>query len=163
MIITNLEIIVAIAVVYAGLVILVQRRLGNVDKMYEIRARMSSSQKHLMQLIKDNAPKETISEKQRELMGISTESMKLQFKPMLVVLPMFLLLYYVILPMKFNMGLNVTVLTYTVSYHFFFVALLFVVGLLFSILFSVYDRRRLRGKYKFGLMQPSFIEEPTDT
>ncbi len=155
--------LIGVAFVYAMFSLLLQRRLGNVDKMYEIRARMNQHQKALMDLVKNNAAKEEISRKQKEVMDVSTESMKLQFKPMLVVFPAFILLYYVLLPMHFNMAANLTILSYTLSYHWFFVGILFVVGILLSTVFSIYDRRRLKDKYKFGLMQPSFKEEQQTT
>ncbi len=152
--------LIGVAFVYAMFSLLLQRKLGNVDKMYEIRARMNQHQKALMDLVKSNAAKEEISMKQKEVMDVSTESMKLQFKPMLVVFPAFMLLYYVLLPMHFNMAASLTILSYTLSYHWFFVGILFVAGILLSTVFSIYDRRRLKDKYNFGLMQPSFKEEP---
>jgi uncharacterized membrane protein (DUF106 family) len=151
--------ITLIAVVYALSVVLLQRKLTNIDRMYEIRARMNDKTKRLTNLVKNNASKEEISQEQKELMDISTESMKLQLKPLLVVFPMFLLLYYVLLPKFFNMSTTLSIDSFTLSYHTFFVILLFVIGLIFSTSFSIYDRKRLGHKYNFGLMQPTFKEQ----
>lgn len=148
--------LIAIAAVYATFTLLLQRRLANVDKMYEIRARMNEGTKRLTEIIKNKASKEEIAEKQKEVMAISSESMKLQLRSMIVILPLFLILYYFLLPLKFNLSSTLTILSYTISYHTFFIAILFVIGILLSIGFSMYDRRRLGDKYKFGLMQPSF-------
>jgi uncharacterized membrane protein (DUF106 family) len=148
--------ITAIAAVYALFVILLQRKLINIDRMYELRAKMNDKTTGLTNLIKSNAPKEEISQKQKELMDISTQSMKQQLKPLVVVFPLFLMLYYVALPHVFNMTSTLTLASFTISYSEFFVILLFVIGLIFSTSFSIYDRKRLSHKYNFGLMQPTF-------
>lgn len=146
----------AIAAVYALFVILLQRKLINIDKMYELRARMNDKTKSLTDLVKNNASKEDISQKQKELMDISMESMKSQFKPLIVVFPIFLMLYYVALPRFFNMTATMTLVSFTISYGEFFVILLFVMGIIYSTSFTLYDRKRLGHKYNFGLMQPTF-------
>ena len=155
--------IIAIAFSYALFVVILQRRLTNVDKMYEIRARMNEKTKALNGLVKNNASKDEISQKQKELMEISSESMKLQIKPLIVVFPLFILLYYVLLPRVFNMATTLSLLSITLSYHTFFVILLFVLGLIFSTSFSIYDRKRLKHKYDFSLMQPTFKSGNADT
>lgn len=151
--------LVAVAAVYATFSLLLQRKLVNVDKMYEIRAKMNEGTKKLSELIKSNAAKEEIAKKQKEIMEISTQQMTAQFKPMIVIFPIFLLLYYVILPLHFNLSANTSLLSFTLSYHLLFIIALFVIGILLSIIFSVYDRKRLKDKYNFGLMQPSFKGE----
>jgi uncharacterized membrane protein (DUF106 family) len=149
----------AVAILYGTFSILLQRKLVNVDKMYEIRARMNDGSKSLTDMIKANADKAAISEKQKEIMDISSESMKLQFKPMLIIFPIFLLLYYEILPLHFNMSATLSIASVTLSYHWFFVGALFIIGIILSTVFSMYDRKRLKGKYNFGIMQPSFKTE----
>ncbi|HUB92774.1 MAG TPA: EMC3/TMCO1 family protein [Candidatus Saccharimonadales bacterium] len=151
--------LLAVAVAYGAFSIVLQRKLINVDRMYEIRARMNQGTKHLTDMMKANADKAAISEKQKEIMDISSESMKLQFKPLIIIFPIFLLLYYVVLPLHFNMAATLTVASVTLSYHWFFVGALFIIGIILSTAFSIYDRKRLKEKYNFGLMQPSFKTE----
>jgi uncharacterized membrane protein (DUF106 family) len=148
--------IAAVAVAYAVFSIVLQRKLTNVDRMYEIRARMNDGTKQLTDMVKNNASQEEISKKQKEVMEISTESMKLQMKPMIVIFPVFLLLNYFVLPHFFNFASKVSIASITLTYQIFFVVCLFIMGIIISSIFSLYDRKRLGHKYNFGLMQPSF-------
>ncbi len=151
-----IELITA-GIVYAIFSVVVQRRLSNVDRMYEIRARMSQHTKELMEMTKTNAPKEKIAAKQKDLTTTSMESMKNQMKPMLIVLPIFAIVYYVLVPMGFaTAGITVILLGFTLNYQLLFIVVTFVSGILLSIIFSMRDRKRLKDKYNFGLMQPSF-------
>lgn len=156
MILTPVIELAAIAVGYALFSIVLQRKIVNIDKMYEIRARMNEHQNALMALIKSNADKEAISQKQKDVMNVSTESMKQVYKPMIVILPLYALLYYLLLPKLFNMSATLNILSFTLSYHLFFVALTVIIGLIISQIFTFSDKRRLKDKYNFGLMQLSF-------
>lgn len=155
-------IILIIAASYAAASALLQRRITNVERMYELRAKMNIKTKDLMALAKANAEQKVLAEKQKELTELSMQSMKIQMKPMLIILPIFLLLYYVILPAVIVSSATITVLSYKMSYKFFFIAAAFVTGILISLVASVYDRRRLKDKYNFGVISPSF-KEPADT
>ncbi len=145
-----------IGAVYAVAAALLQRRLIDVEKMYETRARMNSKTKDLMALAKSNTDPKLLSEKQKELTALSMESMKGQMKPMLIIFPVFLILYYVLLPAVFSSGATVTLISYKMSYRLFFIGVAFVVGIVSSLIASAYDRRRLKSKYNFGLLAPSF-------
>ena len=56
-------------------------------------------------------------------------------------------------------GISVSLLGFTLNYQLLFIAVTFVAGLILSSLFSLRDRKRLKDKYNFGLMQPSFKTE----
>ncbi|MEM0200998.1 MAG: EMC3/TMCO1 family protein [Candidatus Micrarchaeaceae archaeon] len=151
--------LVSAGLLYAAFALLVQRKLSNIDKMYELRAKMNQHTKELMELTKTNAPKEKISEKQKDLTNTSMQSMKNQMKPMLIVFPIFLVVYYLLIPMVFSKsGISVILLGFTLNYQLLFIVVTFVTGLILSGLFSIRDRKRLKDKYNFGLMQPSFKE-----
>ncbi len=152
--------LVSAGIVYAVFALFLQRKLSNIDRMYELRAKMNQHTKELMEMTKSNAPKEKIAEKQKDLTNTSMQSMKNQMKPMIIVLPVFALVYYFLIPMGFaKSGISVSLLGFTLNYQLLFIAVTFVAGLILSSLFSLRDRKRLKDKYNFGLMQPSFKTE----
>ncbi len=149
--------LISAGVAYAIFSVVIQRRLSNIDKMYELRARMGQHTKELMEMTKTNAPKEKIASKQKDLTNTSMESMKNQMKPMLIVLPIFAVVYYLLIPMGFGKsGISISLLGFTLNYQLLFIVVTFVSGIVLSILFSMRDRKRLKDKYNFGLMQPTF-------
>lgn len=157
--------LIGIGALYALSSITLQRKLINVDKMYEIRAELNAKQKELLQMSKSNSDRESITAKYRELNKLMSESMKNQIKPTFVILPAFLLLYYVLLPTLipthpsytiFPQPINLALITIpnVWGYRAVAVATAVIVGIVLSIAFSVYDRKRLREKYTFGLTGP---------
>jgi uncharacterized membrane protein (DUF106 family) len=153
--------LIGVAVAYSLLLVALQRILINVDRMYEIRAHMNKHQTHLMKMVKENASKEEIAAKQKILMEASTESMKMQFKPMIVTLPLYAVLYYLVLPHYFGGVPNLSILSFSLSYRWTFIVFSLILTMVLTQLISLYDRRRLKDKYNFGLMQPSFKEDST--
>ncbi len=153
--------IVLIGVAYALFSVFIQRRLSNVDKMYELRARMNAKTKELMAMAKANAPREQMSAHQQELTKVSMESMKNQMKPMIVILPVLVAIEYVVLPGIFSASTSFNIFGFVLSYQTFFIVVIIAVGLSISLSMSMYDRKRLRHKYNFGLMQPS-LKEPQE-
>ncbi len=151
-------ILVSIGIAYALFSVFTQRRLSNVDRMYELRARMNKKTKELMVMAKASAPRDQMAAHQQELTKVSMESMKNQMKPMIVILPVLIALEYAVLPALFPSTLTFSVLGFTLSYQMFFIVVIFIVGIVLSISLSMYDRRRLKDKYNFGLMQPSLKE-----
>jgi uncharacterized membrane protein (DUF106 family) len=151
--------LVAAAFAYAAFSITLQRKLSNIDKMYEIRATMNTKTKDLMRMAKEKADKATIDAAQKELAQLSMDSMKNQMKPMLIVLPVFFLIYYVLLPMGFAPKLTLQILSFTLGYQQVFILAAFVSGLVLSTRLSMRDRKRLRSKYDFGLLQPSLKQQ----
>ena len=93
--------IMAVGVGYALLSITIQRKLTNPKKMRELQHRSKQLTNELNALAKSNAPREHIEAKQKELMPILSETMRRQMKPMVVILPVFLAMYYLVLPSVF--------------------------------------------------------------
>jgi uncharacterized membrane protein (DUF106 family) len=103
--------IVVIGAAYTGLSILLQRKLNNPKRMRELQHLAKYHTAELNKLVKANAPKEHIDAKQKELYPVMSETMRRQMKPMLVIFPVFILMYYLVLPHIFVNNL-------TTFYHF---------------------------------------------
>ena len=139
-------ILVLIAASYTLFSVFMQRKLIDVDRTYSVRARVNALTKELIEMGKKNESKEAMNVKQDELTKLSMESMKNQMKPMFAILPVFVLLYYVLLPREFSAALQVTVFSAAFSYRTFFIITVFILGLVSSLIISLYDRRRLKLK-----------------
>jgi uncharacterized membrane protein (DUF106 family) len=90
---------IMIGFAYAILTLKVQRRLTNPQKTKEIQAKIQSLTKEMNEMSKR---KEDITAKQAEIMPLFQQSMKLQMKSMFVILPVFFLIYYGLLPLAFS-------------------------------------------------------------
>lgn len=145
-----------IALGYAVFSIFLQRKLSNIDRMYEVRDRMNAHTKELVEMGKRQESKEVIAAKQQELTKLATESMKSQMKPMFVLLPITIILYYVLLPMGFpNQNATVTIFSLQLSYKTFFIASIFIIGIVLSVSMQIYDKRRLRIKKQNSTVDPA--------
>ncbi len=136
--------LIVIGVAYVGFSIFAQRKVGNPKKMRELQQRMNALSKELNALIKQNAPKEEISKKQSELMPLMSENMKTSIKPMLVILPVFFLLYYLILPTAFNPIAHdymPFLFSMKLNYLGVFFACVFILGIGTSIVIMIYDKK----------------------
>ncbi len=129
----------AIAIAYVTLTIVVQRKLINYKRIKEIKKEMDSKMKELKQM-GATATKEMTDAKQKEIMLLTSESMKHQIKGMIIILPISILLYYVALPALFPSQATVIVLSYTLPYRTFFIIVAFVLGLISTMLLSLYER-----------------------
>ncbi len=140
-------IIIAIGVAYVAFSTFAQRKLGNPKKMRELQQRMNALSKELNQMLKSNAPKEEIMKKQSELMPLMSENMKASIKPMLVILPVFLLLYYLVLPTAFHSISNEYVMflgSMKLDYLGLFFVCVVALGIATSIVIMVYDRKKAK-------------------
>jgi uncharacterized membrane protein (DUF106 family) len=139
-------IIVALAIGYAAFSIFIQRKLSNPKRIREIQRKVNENQKKLNEMIKSGAPKEAIQAKQKDLMPNMSEMMKYQIKPMLVILPSFVLLYWILLPnLISSLGASKSTINFilpNVTYQSFFIILEFIIGIAVSIVVMVYDRRK---------------------
>jgi uncharacterized membrane protein (DUF106 family) len=131
--------LILIAVAYVSFSVFVQRKLANYKRIKEIKKEMDSKMKEL-RAIGSNVEKEVLATKQKEITALASESMRHQIKPTLIILPIFFALFYVALPMAFPSAPKVTVLSYTVPYTTFFIAVSFVLGLLSTIVLGAYER-----------------------
>ncbi len=141
-----LGVIVAIAVAYTFSALFLQRKLSNPKKMREIQRKVKENTKALNEMAKGGASREAIMAKQKEVMPLLSESMKGQMKPMFVVLPLFLVFYYALLPYIIS-GLGAS--TSTVDFIFsgltlqnFFFMIVFMLGIVSSIAIMIYDRKK---------------------
>lgn len=129
-------VIITIGIAYTLASVFLQRKLANPRRMREVQARVKQLTSEMNALAKSNATKEQIAAKQSEIMPLMGESMRTSIKPMLVVLPMFLVLYYVMLP-ALPLGAAKSVQS------LFFITV-FVLGLIASAAILVYDRAKMK-------------------
>jgi uncharacterized membrane protein (DUF106 family) len=131
------EIIIAVlAVIYAIVSVTIQRKLSNAKRLREIQAHISKVTKEMNQMMKNKVPDAEINAKQKEIMPLLGESMKSSMKPMFVILPMFLVVYYVLIPM-IPFGAPATPKSIQ---SFFFIAV-FVSGIVSAIALMIYDKK----------------------
>jgi len=88
-------IITALALAYSVVSMVLQYTLGNRRRVQQIQKEMQDLQKEFQKAAKDGDEKELkrLDEKQKAMTGLMFESMKYQFKPMLVILPTFIILF----------------------------------------------------------------------
>lgn len=132
-------IIVVIAVAYALFAVVIQRKLSNAKRLREIQAQISKTTKEMNLMMKNKVPEAQIMAKQKEMMPLLSESMKSSMKPMFVILPLFLLVYYVLIPM-IPFGAPAT----PKSIQSFFFTVVFVVGIATALVMMVYDRQQTK-------------------
>lgn len=151
----NVELIViAIAIVYTAISILLQRKLSNPKRMREIQAKIQLVQKEMNAMLKDKAPQEQMMAKQKEVMPLMGESMKNSMKPMLVLLPMLLVVYYWLIPAIPLFAGNIG----PVKELFFIVV--FGIGMVAAIFIMLYDRKK--GKQELLEMQNASEAAPNN-
>jgi uncharacterized membrane protein (DUF106 family) len=139
----NVElIIIVMALVYTGISILAQRKLSNPKRMREIQYKVKIIQKDMNDMIKNKAPQEQLMAKQKEFMPLMGEQMKSSMKPMLVILPLLLITYYLILP-----ALPIGASNLSGSKELFFI-IVFAVGIVVAIIIMVYDRKQAKKEQK---------------
>ncbi len=139
--------IVVIAVAYSIGSLVLQRKLANPKKMREIQARVKEHTKKLNEMVKNGASKEDIMAKNKEVMPLVMESTKHQMKPLIVILPIFLLLYDVLLPyMATSMGFSKSTVDFifTMNYQYFFFAIVFIVGMISTVFVMLYDKKKTK-------------------
>lgn len=134
-----LEIII-IAVAYALVAFVIQRKVSNAERMKQIRDEINKLQKEMNEMLKNKAPAVEVRQKQETMMSLLGESTKSQLKATAVVFPMFLIIYYVLLPNIFSTVTTVSVLSNTLNYKTLFIIAAFVAGILALLLISVYER-----------------------
>ncbi len=142
--------IVVSGVIYTAAAAVVQRKLSNPKRTRELQDQIKVFSKELNEMIKGNAPKEEISAKQSMMMPLVKQSMTMNLKSTFVLIPTFLIVYYLIIPWLFG-GLGTAATAFSIgSYNFslqyrgvFFVSV-FIFGIGTSIGIMVYDRYRAK-------------------
>jgi uncharacterized membrane protein (DUF106 family) len=137
---TNIAIaIVMIAAAYAILAIVLQRKINHPSKMREMQTRMNALTKEMVEKMKK---KEDYSHLQAEHTRLMGQTMKNTFKTMAVTLPIFALLYYVMLPMGFGTFKGDTInIIMPLTYQSLFFWTAFAIGMIVSMLLMARDRR----------------------
>ncbi|MCL4380809.1 hypothetical protein M1141_00865, partial [Candidatus Marsarchaeota archaeon] len=96
------------------------------------------------EMIKNKVPNDEISKKQKEVMPLVTSSLKMQLKPMFIIFPLFMLVYYVMLPHLFGQYSKdtITLFSFQLNYLMFFFAIVFLLGIISSIGILIYDKKQ---------------------
>lgn len=121
----------------------IQRKVSDTQRMRQIQTKIQEVSKELNKLIKEKAPNDEISKKQKEVMPLVTKSLKLQIKPMFIIFPIFILIYYILLPALFKPMTSDTIslFSYNLNYQSFFFVIVFGLGIISSIIILIYDKK----------------------
>lgn len=144
--------IVVFAIAYTLLTIVLQRKLVKMERVYEIQEIMKQKTKELTDLSKNGTATDEFKAKQAELMKLTTESMKNQIKPMVVIFPIFIIVYYLLLPMLLPpLGITAksslaSAFSINFNYRSLFILTLFVSGLIGSFSLMAVDKARRKKK-----------------
>jgi uncharacterized membrane protein (DUF106 family) len=141
--------LVAIGAVYVMFSVLVQRKLTNPKRMRELQRRIQGISKEMNEMVKRKAPQEEVAAKQKELMPLMGENMRASMKPMFALLPVFLLLYYVLLPNVFASWAGhdyVMLIGMKLGYLGLFFATVFILGMVSTAIIMVYDRKKAKAE-----------------
>ena len=150
---TNIEIIIIVmAIAYTSISIAAQRLLANPKRMREIQAKVKVMQAEMNAMMKNKAPQEQLLAKQKEFMPLISEQMRNSMKPMLVVLPLLLITYYLIIP---NLPIPST---YISSSKELFFIIVFGVGVVAAVIILLYDRAK--GKKEMNETEGKKEEKP---
>lgn len=142
--------ILTTGVLYTIAAAIIQRKLSNPKKTRELQDKIKVYSDELNKMIKANAPKEEISMKQKEMMPLVKQSMMSNMKATVVLIPSFLVVYYLIVPYLFG-GLAGQITSFsigssliTLQFRGIFFVTVFVLGMVVSISILVYDRKRAK-------------------
>lgn len=137
--------ITVITIAYILLANLIQRKLVNPRRLAELQYLIKTKTKELNELHKSNASPEAKKAKADELNAHFMENMRHSFRPMIVMFPFFIIVYYVLLPYAFPSNPNVTIpiLAMTLDYKLYFIYASVVFGILLSLLLQRYDRKKM--------------------
>lgn len=114
--------------------------------MYDVQEALKTKSNELSEMGKKGMDQQLMLAKQKEITSLLSESMKSQFKPIFVIIPIFLVLYYLALPNLFPSTATVTFLSMTMNYKSYFILVSFALGLILSTGVMIYDsikRKRL--------------------
>jgi len=134
--------IVLIAVLYTLFSFVIQRKMANMKKVYEMQEIIKQKSKELSDMVKNGAKNEELMLKQREVMSLASKSMINQMKPMIIILPLFLVVYYWLLPLIFPTHPAVIIDGVKIAYNNFFIIVVFVFGLILSFSVMLIDRSK---------------------
>jgi len=145
--------IVLIAVLYTLFSFVIQRKMANMKKVYEIQEIIKQKSKELSDMVKNGAKNEELMLKQREVMSLASESMINQMKPMIIILPLFLVVYYWLLPLIFPTHPKVIIDGTPFTYKTFFIIIVFIFGLILSVSVMLIDRSKRKKEQQAKINQ----------
>lgn len=132
--------LVLIALGYVIVSVTAQRKFSNIKRIKEIKVEMNAKVAELKKMGND-ASKEIMAEKQKEMATLTSEMMRHQLKSSLIILPIFVVLVYFALPYEFaNQPFNLTIMSIPFTYRTFFVVAAFIFGMISSIAIAIYDK-----------------------
>ncbi len=132
--------IVLVSLIYVIVTIALQRKFSNIKRIKEIRNEMNIHQAD-MKKMNSTTPKEEIDAKQKKMMDLTSEMMRHQLRASLILLPVFAVVVYLILPYTFgNTEFSFVFLGFTLTYRTFFVGACVVLGLAVQAVAAAYDK-----------------------
>lgn len=146
--------IIALDLIYTVAVVLLQRKLTNPKRTREIQSEIKRLTNELNALVKSNAARELQLAKQNEVTKLMGESMRSMMKPMLILVPISLVVFYVLLP---ALPLGVGVEAKSVQAMFFYTAL--VMGLISSAVILLYDKMMLKKEQQMLKVDAENLQE----
>jgi uncharacterized membrane protein (DUF106 family) len=139
-----IELVIA-AIIYSLSTFFLQRKVSDIKRVNEIRKAISQEQKELSEMLKNNANKQAIDEKQKKMMSLVSETMKYQMKAMFIVIPLFLVVYYELLPMGFaGAGITYNIFSTNLNYQNIFIIIAFISGIVLLVTFTIYEKVKSR-------------------
>lgn len=134
--------IILIGIAYAVFAIVLQRKINDPKKMRALQKQINDLTKEINEMAKR---KEDVTEKQKLIMPLMGDTMKLQMRTIFVVLPLFFLVYYGAIPFLYHpfFGTEYTII-YPMSYQTLFFATVFVLGFVLSFAILEYDKRKAK-------------------
>ena len=150
--------IVLIAVLYTLFSFVIQRKMANMKKVYEMQETIKQKSKELNDMVKNGAKNEELMLKQREVMSLASESMINQMKPMIIILPLFLVVYYWLLPLIFPAHPTIVIDGAKFAYNTFFIIVVFIVGLILSVSVMLIDRSKRKKEQQAKINQVGIQE-----
>ena len=151
--------LVLIALVYVAISVAAQRKFSNIKRIKEIRTEMNAKLAEVKKM-GNEASKEIMAEKQKEMAALTSEMMKHQLKSSFIILPVFVVLVYFALPYIFaNESFSFIAFGLAFTYRTFFVAAAFTFGILSSVIIAGYDKMAAK---KASQMQTT-VSDPNNT
>lgn len=149
-----------LALAYVAFSITMQRKLTNPKRTYEIQREIQEKTKELNEMSKNKASPDQLAKKQKEVTTLLSESMRSQMKPMFVILPIFFVVFYLVFPAAFPSNPNVTVpvVSWTLNYKTYFIAVSFVLGFVLSMGLMLNDKIKLGAAKKPESPQPQPVQ-----
>lgn len=143
-----LTVILAIALIGTFEIVvstLLQRKLINTKKSRQIQYRMNMISKEVKEMIKNKESTDAINQKNKEMMPLASESMKMTLKPMIAIFPLFIFVYYVVIGMYLS-DWKKYVVNFIIPMHYktFFIVFILIVGMVIGIAISIYDRKKAK-------------------